>query len=77
VGPNGGTRRAANAETVRRFGATAPVLVDVRPAVEVVPGFQENTILTSGSPMAWADYIGGQRDAIIGAAQYEGLGHTR
>ncbi len=75
--PNGATRRAANAETIRRFGGTAPVLVDVRPAAEVVPGFEQNTILTSGSPMAWSEYIGGQRDAIIGAAQYEGLGHTR
>ncbi|MDQ1357968.1 MAG: hypothetical protein QOE07_2255 [Acidimicrobiaceae bacterium] len=70
-------RRAANEETKRRFSATSPVLVEVRPAAEVVPGFRDNTILTSGPPMAWDQYIGGQREAVIGAAQYEGLGRGR
>ncbi len=77
MGKEDQTRAAANNETVRRFGATSPVLVDVRPAGEVVPGFASNTILTSGPPMAWEDFIGGQRDAVIGAAQYEGLGSSR
>jgi hypothetical protein len=30
-------------------------------------------ILTSGPPMPWKSYVGGQRSAIIGAAQFEGL----
>ena len=34
-------------------------------------------ILTSGPPMAWADYSGGQRDAIIGGALFEGLAKDR
>jgi hypothetical protein len=33
-------------------------------------------ILTSGAPMPWSDYTGGQRDAIIGAALFEGVADT-
>ena len=53
-----------------------PVLLDVRPAIEVVPGMTRTTILTSGPPLPWADYIGGQRDAIIGAVRFENLAET-
>jgi hypothetical protein len=45
----------------------------VVPAREAVPGFKANTILTSGPQLAWKDYIGGQRAAIVGAALFEGL----
>ncbi|MGH9106693.1 MAG: DUF1116 domain-containing protein, partial [Acidimicrobiales bacterium] len=51
--------------------------IDVRNAGEVVPGFEPTTILTSGPPMAWEEIVGGQREAVIGAAQYEGLGADR
>ncbi len=71
------TRADANAEAHRRLCASAPVLVDVRPAGEVVPGFTPDLILTSGAPLPFAEYTGGQRDAIIGAAQFEGLASSR
>jgi len=66
-------RDTANAEALRRLGAAEPVLLDVRPAGEVVPGFTRDTLLTSGPTLPWADYIGGQRAAVIGAALFEGL----
>jgi hypothetical protein len=66
-------RAAANAEAVRRLCASEPRAVDVRPGGEVVPGFAPNLILTSGAPLPFAAYHGGQREAIIGAAQFEGL----
>lgn len=66
-------REAANREAVRRMREAQPVLVDVRPAGEVVPGMTPETILTSGAPLAWEDYAGGQRRAIAAAAVYEGL----
>ena len=53
------------------------VLTDVRPAGEVIPGYAPNLILTSGAPLPFAEYTGGQREAIIGAAQFEGLAPTR
>jgi Protein of unknown function (DUF1116) len=66
-------RAAANAEAVRRMKESEPVLVDVLPAGEAVPGMAPNTVLTSGAPMPWADYTGGQRRAVIYGALYEGL----
>jgi hypothetical protein len=50
-----------------------PVLVDLRPAIDVVPGMTPETILTSGAPMPWERYTGGQRNAVIGGALFEGL----
>ena len=66
-------REKANREALKRLNAGDPVLVDVRPAGEVVPGMTPETILTSGRPLAWADYTGGQRRALIYGALYEGL----
>ena len=70
-------RAAANTEAHRRLCASEPRLVDVRPAGEVIPGYAPNLILTSGAPLPFAEYTGGQREAIIGAAQFEGLAPTR
>src|SRR6185503_19800801 len=42
-------------------------------AGEAVPGMTAETILTSGAHMPWSDYFGGQRNAVIYAAIYEGL----
>jgi Protein of unknown function (DUF1116) len=68
-----GARERANAEVLERLWASEPVLVDVRPALEVVPGMTPETVLTSGAPLAWEDYFGGQRSGLIGGALYEGL----
>jgi hypothetical protein len=66
-------REQANAEAVRRMTGAEPVLVDVQPAGDAVPGMTANTILTSGPPMPWPEYYGGQRNAVIYGALYEGL----
>jgi hypothetical protein len=63
----------ANAEAHRRLVESDPVLVDIRPAIEVVPGMTESTILTSGPPLQPDEYTGGQRRAILYGAVYEGL----
>jgi hypothetical protein len=68
-----GLRARANADALERLWSSEPVLVDVRPALEVVPGMTPRTILTSGAPLAWDDYFGGQRSGILGGALYEGL----
>ncbi len=73
---NGAPRETANRAAFERLTTADPVLVDVRPAIDVVPGMTGETILTSGPPMAWRDYVGGQRDAVIGAALFEGLAET-
>jgi hypothetical protein len=66
-------RQAANAEAVARMTGAEPVLVDVQAAGDVVPGMAPNVILTSGPPMPWDEYYGGQRSAVVSGALYEGL----
>jgi Protein of unknown function (DUF1116) len=66
-------RAMANAEAVRRMTEAQPVLVDVLPAGEAIPGMSPEVILTSGPPMDWDLYYGGQRNAVIYGALYEGL----
>jgi hypothetical protein len=63
----------ANDEALALMVSAEPVLLDVRPAIEVVPGMTRETILTSGAPLPWHEYYGGQRAGIIGAALYERL----
>jgi hypothetical protein len=74
---DGADRRAeANARAFEALVAAEPTLVDVRPAGEVVPGMTPQTVLTSGAPLPWDEYVGGQRRAIIGGALFEGLAET-
>jgi hypothetical protein len=70
-------RERANQEAWQRMTSAEPVLRDVRPAGEVLPGMAPNVVLTSGAPLPWPEYIGGQRDAIIGGALFEGLAPDR
>ncbi|MCW2620751.1 MAG: YahG/YlbE-like protein [Frankiales bacterium] len=67
----------ANAESFRRLDEADPWVLDVLPAREVIPGYRDNLVLTSGAPMPWEAYVGGQRDALIGGALFEGLAATR
>lgn len=69
-------RAKANQQALERILEAEPVLVDIRPAIEVVPGMTRNTILTSGAPLAWPEIEGIQRKAIINAVVYEGLAAT-
>ncbi len=63
----------ANQAAFDRLTQADPVLVDVLPAGAAVPGMTADTVLTSGAPMPWSDYFGGQRNAVMYAAIYEGL----
>lgn len=70
-------RERANAEAFHRITQSEPVLLDLQPAIEVLPGMSRETVLTSGPPMRWSDYSGGQRQAILGGALFEGLARDR
>lgn len=67
----------ANKAAFDRLNEADPWVVDVRPAGEVLPGYHSNLVLTSGAPLAWEDYTGGQREALIGGALYEGIATDR
>ena len=70
-------RAEANAEAFRRMTTAEPVLVDISPAREVVPGMDSRRVLTSGPALAWTDYDGGQREGLIGGVLFEGWARNR
>jgi hypothetical protein len=51
----------ANRETLRRLRDAEPVLEDIRPAGEVLPGMAPNSILTSGPALAGSYTASGLR----------------
>ena len=63
---------AANAAAIERMLAADPVLVDVRPAGEVVAGLEDRMILHAGPPIEWARMCGPMRGAVAGAVVLEG-----
>jgi hypothetical protein len=66
----------ANELAVNRMIEGDPVLVDVAPAGEIIPGMQGKVITHSGPPIEWKRMCGAQRGAIIGQTIYEGWAET-
>jgi hypothetical protein len=64
---------SVNLRAVEKILNSKPVLMDVKPAIEVVPKMTELTILHSGPPIEWKRMCGPMRGAVIGALVYEGL----
>jgi len=61
----------ANEEAVQRMISGVPVLVDIAPAAEVIPGLTDKMIMHSGPPIEWKNMCGAQRGAISGALLFE------
>lgn len=66
----------ANEEVAGRLTAGQPVLVDIAPASEVIPGLQDKIITHAGPPIEWKRMCGAQQGAIIGQVLYEGWART-
>jgi hypothetical protein len=64
-------RASANRAAVERILAAGSLLVDVRPAREVLD-LPDRLLLHAGPPIEWADASGPLRGAFIGACIYEG-----
>jgi len=62
----------ANAEAGKRLISAEPVLVDIAPAGEVIPGMQDKMITHSGPPIPWEKMCGAQKGAVIGNVLFEG-----
>lgn len=62
----------ANQLAVRRMIEGDPVLVDIAPAIEVIPGMRDKMVTHSGPPIPWNRMCGAQRGAIIGQVLFEG-----
>jgi hypothetical protein len=61
----------ANEEAANRLNLGDPVLVDIAPAGEVIPGLIGKMIIHSGPPIEWKRMCGAQRGAIIGQVLFE------
>jgi hypothetical protein len=68
-------RAAANRTAVERVLAAGSVLVDVRPAREVL-GLPDRTLLHAGPPLTWEAASGPMRGALVGACLFEGWAST-
>jgi hypothetical protein len=64
---------AANQQALRRVLDAQQVLVDVRPAGEVIPGLAREMVLHAGPPIAWEGLSDPVRAAAVGAMIHEGL----
>ena len=64
---------AANARVLEIMTKGRPVWVDVRPAIDVIPGMTKTTILTPGPGIDPDRVTPPQRTSICGAALHEGL----
>lgn len=62
----------ANQEAFRRMLAGDPVLVDVVPAAQAIPGLKDNMILHAGPPIGWERMCGPMRGAVAGIIVFEG-----
>ena len=63
---------AANREVLRRLDGGAPALVGVAPALRVVPGMDDHTVLHCGPPLAWADFCDPLRRSVRASVVAEG-----
>lgn len=65
-----------NHAAVARLHTAEPVLEDVRPAGEVIPGLGPAAILHAGPPVGWEAMCGPLRGALLGALRLEGVAAT-
>jgi len=63
----------ANLKAVEMIINAQPVLVDILPAGEAIPGMDKELILHAGPPVTWDRMCGPVKGAVMGALIYEGL----
>ena len=71
-GPAAAVVEQANQEVIRRLDEASPALVSVRPALDVVPGMTERTVLHPGPPLAWEAFCDPLRRAVHATVVAEG-----
>lgn len=63
--------KEANQKTIERIFNSDPKLIDVKPAIEVIPGMKKNLFLCSGPPIEWNQMCEPVKAAVLGAVVYE------
>ena len=63
----------ANNLAIERVLNSQPFLVDIKRAIDVLPGMKKNSIFHAGPPIEWKRMCGPLKGAIVGTMIYEGL----
>jgi hypothetical protein len=63
----------ANKLALEKVLNSQPFLVDIKRAIDVLPGMKKNSILHAGPPIEWKRMCGPLKGAIVGTMIYEGL----
>jgi hypothetical protein len=66
----------ANKKATQQIIAAEAVLVDIKPAIKVIPGYKSDLITHAGPPIEWANMLKVQKIAVINAIRAEGLADT-
>ncbi|MFW9930316.1 MAG: DUF1116 domain-containing protein [Candidatus Thorarchaeota archaeon] len=66
----------ANSEALQKMNSVTPYLVDIKEAIEIIPGMTKNTILHAGPPIEWDKMCDPMKGAIAGILVYENLVNT-
>ncbi|OAM90772.1 DUF1116 domain-containing protein [Termitidicoccus mucosus] len=64
---------AANVRATETLLAADPWWIDMKPAIEVVPGLKKNMILKSGPPLSWEKSCPTQQNGVVNGILHEGL----
>lgn len=62
---------AANKTAIQKVLSSRPYLVDVKPAIEVLPGMKKRSIFHAGPPVEWKRMCGPMRGAVAATAIFE------
>lgn len=66
----------ANQIVVERILNSNPVLIDIKPAIDAIPGMKKNLLLCAGPPINWSQMCEPVKAAILGAIVYENFAGT-
>jgi len=69
--------KEANKKAANRMTSAEPVLIDLKPAIEVVPGMKDNSILHAGPPIEWERMCSTVKEFAIKTIMNEKLAKTR
>ncbi|MGI0015377.1 MAG: DUF1116 domain-containing protein [Nitrososphaera sp.] len=67
---------SANEEAIQRVLTSKPFLVDVKPAIEVLPGMKKRSVFHAGPPLEWNRMCGPMKGAIVGTIIFEGWANS-
>ncbi|MGH9876650.1 MAG: DUF1116 domain-containing protein [Nitrososphaerales archaeon] len=67
-----GKIESANANAVQRVLSSKPYLIDVKPAIEVLPGMGKRSIFHAGPPINWDKMCGPMKGAVVANIIFEG-----